>query len=243
MKTGTLLAAVLLIWVTSVQAQGNTQTPSFSTAKKRIAKIYADHRVTLYCGCRYTASKAVQAQSCGFRFRKNKKRASRIEWEHIVPASRFGKTFPAWKSGHPSCVTKKGKKFKGRRCAPKAHKLYKLMEADLWNLVPAVGEVNGDRSNKPMRIIPGEARAYGSCDAEVARNAFEPTEGVRGDIARIYLYMDWAYPGRVNLTPTERDMFEQWSASDPISAWECTRAKRIAATQGNQNPFVTPHCP
>jgi len=198
--------------------------------------------VTLYCGCQYTARKAVQAQSCGFHFRKNKKRAGRIEWEHIVPASRFGKTFPAWTQGHASCVTRGGKKFKGRKCAPKAHKLFKLMEADLWNLVPAVGEVNGDRSNKPMRIIPGEARLYGSCDAEVARGAFEPTEGVRGDIARTYLYMDWAYPGRVNLTPPERAMFERWSAADPISAWECTRAKRIQAKQGNQNPFVTPHC-
>ena len=74
MRIGVLVAAILLISAPPLFSQGNTQTPSFSTAKRRIAKIYADHRVTLYCGCQYTVGKAVQAQSCGFHFRKNKKR-------------------------------------------------------------------------------------------------------------------------------------------------------------------------
>lgn len=35
------------------------------------------------------------------------------------------------------------------------------MEADLHNLTPAVGELNGDRSNLPYGIVKGEPREYG----------------------------------------------------------------------------------
>ena len=38
------------------------------------------------------------------------------------------------------------------------------MEADLHNLVPAIGEINGDRSNFTFEHIDGEERVYGACD-------------------------------------------------------------------------------
>jgi len=38
------------------------------------------------------------------------------------------------------------------------------MEADMMNLVPADGELNGDRSIYRFGMIPGEPRAYVACD-------------------------------------------------------------------------------
>ena len=38
---------------------------------------------------------------------------------------------------------------------------FKRMEADMFNLFPAIGEVNGLRSNYPMTIIEGEEREFG----------------------------------------------------------------------------------
>ena len=58
----------------------------------------------------------------------------------------------------------------------------------MYNLVPAVGEINGDRSNYKFGLIEDEPRVYGTCDFEVDfRNRIaEPPPHVRGDIARIY---------------------------------------------------------
>jgi deoxyribonuclease-1 len=35
------------------------------------------------------------------------------------------------------------------------------MEADLMNLVPAIGEINGNRSNYSFLTLEGEASVYG----------------------------------------------------------------------------------
>ncbi len=94
----------------------------------------------------------------GYIPKKNNKRANRIEWEHVVPAYTFGIFFSEWTVGHPKCVKKNGKKFKGRKCAEKVNKEYRRMQADMFNLYPAIGEVNGRRSNYSMAIINGEKR-------------------------------------------------------------------------------------
>ena len=70
------------------------------------------------------------------------------------------------------------------------------MQADMFNLYPAIGEVNGRRSNYSMAIINGEKREFGKCDVEIKNRKVEPREEIRGEIARTYLYMDSVYPGR-----------------------------------------------
>jgi deoxyribonuclease I len=45
-----------------------------------------------------------------------------------------------------------------------------------------------------MEMIPGEKREFGACDVEIERRKIEPRPEIRGDIARTYMYMDWAYP-------------------------------------------------
>jgi len=40
------------------------------------------------------------------------------------------------------------------------------MQADMHNLFPAFGVINGLRSNYPMSIIKGEERKFGECDVE-----------------------------------------------------------------------------
>ncbi|WP_310621676.1 endonuclease [Flexibacterium corallicola] len=213
----------------------------FSTAKKILERdIYQDEdeRISFYCGCTYSDKKQVNSASCGYEPRKNAKRGQRIEWEHVVPASRFGSYRACWQEGHPACTTSKGKAYKGRRCCTKVDPEFAMMEADLNNLVPAVGELNGDRSNYRMAILDGETRSYGACDFEIdfAADLMEPDEPVRGDIARTYFYMQATYG--LELTQAEQDMFEQWRGSDPISEWELERNAKIQAAQGNGNPYV-----
>lgn len=219
-----------------VAKRGNLSNESFYKSKRILGDIHRDgrHEKTFYCGCDFRDKKP-KHKSCGYRIKHTKERAGRIEYEHVVPASRFGRTFKEWTEGHKSCPGN----GRGRDCAEDRSATYRLMQADLYNLQPAIGEVNGDRSNYEMAILDGEAREYGKCDVEIRDRKIEPAARIRGDIARTYLYMDWAYPGRVKLSKKERAMFMEWHRKDPPDKWERDRARRIEKVQGNRHPLLS----
>ena len=219
----------------------NTQITSFSESKELLLEIYEDHPVTIYCGCSFKGKKP-NFSSCGYISKKDNKRANRIEWEHVVPAHAFGQSFPEWRNGHPDCVKNNGNRFKGRRCAEKINEEFRRMQADMFNLYPAIGEVNEKRSNFSMTMIEGEKREFGECDIEIRINKIEPRESIRGDIARTYMYMDSVYPGRGIISKKNRKLFESWDKSDPVDQWECERAKMIEEVQGNKNKIVSLKC-
>ncbi len=217
--------------------KGNKKVKTFTAAKRKIKEVFKGKEKTFYCGCSYE-DKDIDFKSCGYKVRKNKSRASRMEVEHVVPAARFGENLSAWRDGDPTCVNSKGKTYKGRRCAGKVSEIFRLMEADLYNLQPAIGEVNGDRSDKGVGNISGEKRDYGKCDVEINKDLVEPKKSIRGDVARTYFYMDWAYPGLGIVNAENRALLESWDKSDPLTKWERERGKRIKRIQGNENPFL-----
>lgn len=213
--------------------------PSFRAAKKTALKLYAGHRRTFYCGCDFDASKRVEPERCGYIPRKINRRAKRIEWEHIVPAAAFGRHRPCWIKR--ICRKKTWISLKGRKCCRTIDPVFRAMEADLHNLVPAVGELNGDRSNYPYGDVPDEPRQYGRCDFEVDRDAgvAEPAVSLRGDVARTYLYMHFAYPGeQLPLSAHDLARFMDWNNVDPPDAWERERDALVSAVQGTGNPLV-----
>ena len=63
-----------------------------------------------------------------------------------------------------------------------------------------------------------------------------PRKEIRGDIARIYLYMSDKY--NINLSNQERKLMEAWNKQDPIDEWEKIKNKRVAKIQGNSNPYI-----
>jgi deoxyribonuclease I len=89
---------------------------NFNQAKKFLAKnLDAFDFKTIYCSCR-TNAKTVDIHSCGYRVQKDPKRASRLEWEHVVPAEAFGQSFPEWRQGTANCI-RRTRTLKGRKCA------------------------------------------------------------------------------------------------------------------------------
>ena len=96
-------------------AAGNESNDSFTTSKRLLEReVYADHRVTVYCGYEFDEDKRICLPE-GFTTTKHKKRAGRMEWEHAVPAENFGRAFREWREGALVCVDSKGKPYKGRR--------------------------------------------------------------------------------------------------------------------------------
>ena len=220
--------------------KGNITNQSFSQAKKLLMQqVYYDHRITFYCGCGFDAKNNI-TETNGYVPLKQWKRAKRLEWEHVVPAHAFGHNLKEWSIGAPACVSSKGKPYKGRKCAEKANIQFRYMQADMYNLYPAVGEINGLRSNYPYAVIPGEERRFGECDMEIEGKKAEPTERIRGNIARTYFYMNWAYPGYGIICAENGKMCEAWDQSDQVDRWECERARR--ALQKNKNLFVKSRC-
>ena len=184
-----LLLGALILAPSIVFAAGNERIQSFSQAKKILEReIYADHRVTLYCGAKFDERKRVELPT-GFMTPKHAARAERVEWEHVVPAENFGRAFPEWREGAPACVDSRGRAYKGRRCAEKASAEFRRMESDLYNLYPAIGAVNAMRSNYRYALLPDVPPTFGSCAMKVARRRAEPPEEARGTIARSVLYM------------------------------------------------------
>ena len=199
---------------------------TFSAAKKIAWRIYAERPNTFYCACAYNGNR-VDLDSCGYTPRKQLRRAQRVEWEHVVPAWVIGHQRQCWQSG-------------GRKNCARNDATFKAAEADLHNLVPSIGEVNGDRSNYALGMLGEQAPQYGACPMAVnfkAKTAMPPVNA-RGPSARIYLYMAGRY--KLRLSKLDRRTYEAWNRQYPISEWERWRNQQVGCVMGHSNPFVGP---
>lgn len=202
---------------------------NFDQAKRLAQRIHAPEATSFYCDCaiRWQGKKGIpDLASCGYQVRKNGPRANRIEWEHVMPAHHFGHQRQCWQNG-------------GRKNCVKTDSTFRAMEADLYNLVPAIGEVNGDRSNYRFGVLPSSPSQHGACPVKVdfKQQVFEPAPAVRGDIARIYFYMADKY--NLSLSRAQQQLFIAWHKQDPVTVQERDLNTRISQHMGHDNPFVS----
>ena len=238
MKIISFLVATL---ITTTTLAANQEIQSFSKAKRILEKqVYNNHRITLYCGAIFDAKKKVTPPQ-GFTTTKYVKRAKKIEWEHVLPAENFGRTFSEWRNGHKLCINSKGKPYKGRKCAEKVNAEYRYMQSDMFNLYPAIGAVNALRSNSNLTLLPAAKSDFGSCAMKIDNRKAEPPKIARGQIARTYLYMDDAYK-RYNMSKSQRQLMGAWDKMYPVDTWECRRSKKITSLQDSDNNVVKSRC-
>lgn len=196
---------------------------NFAQAKKELIKIYESLGILedFYCKAPFKINRSGKnirlevIPSSLYSPRKEytnrgkiNERARRIEWEHIMPAQNFGKHLVCWK--------------KGGRKACKDDPLFQRMEADMRNIVPAIGEINGDRSNFRYMEAPRglQYSQYGNCKVYTDFNnkRFYPANYSKGWIARVYLYMSKTY--NIKLSDQERKLMEAWDKAYPMSEYE-----------------------
>jgi len=203
---------------------------SFGRSKRLLAtKVYPSNQTAFYSNCDYVINEKKLVpihESCGFHYRKNENRSKRIEWEHVVPAWHFGHQLQCWQNG-------------GRMNCRQNNTKFRQMEADMHNLVPAIGEINGDRSNYKYAMIAGEERNYGKVNVEIAfsNKKAEPQESIWGDIARTYFYMRDRYGLRIS--KSQEKMLIAWNNSDPVNEWEKEKNQRVKELQGDENLYIT----
>ncbi len=122
---------------------------------------------------------------------------------------------------------------------------------DLHHLRPEDVTVNGTRGNKDFDN--GGTAVSGCTDCWTDADSFEPRDAVKGDVARMLLYMAVRYEGDDGFQNLEMstvsgsavprigdlDILLQWNSADPVDAFEMRRNDRIHAQwQGNRNPFI-----
>ncbi len=214
---------LLCAWANVAQAEFPS---SFNAAKGKMWQVYKDNRFDQYCGCPLGSRNAPDLKACGYEARKNLSRASRSEAEHVVPAENLGRQFACWRQG-------------GRDFCNASDPAFRNAHNDLHNLIPVVGEVNGDRSNFRFDELSQGYGQYGQCQFKVdfASRRAEPPPEMKGDIARIHYYMRDAHGLR--LSDAQVRLFNAWSKMDPVSEWELIRDQRIERLQGTSNPYVS----
>ena len=120
--------------------------------------------------------------------------------------------------------------------------------ADLHHIRPSESRTNSTRSNKKYGNAPSGTNATGNLSGLVggsyAGNYYEPLDNVKGDVARICLYVYVRWGGVYSQSNNILNVFEsidvllEWCALDPVDTWEMGRNEVVEAIQGNRNVFI-----
>lgn len=230
-----LMAIVCVLGFSTIQAK---EIDSFEEAKRLLPEVFKGQETTFYCGCKYAKlgkrfvvdplCKTYTPKKPYTKNGKKNERTHRIEWEHIVPAENFGRQFTCWRDGDEECVDSKGKKFKGRQCCKKVSPEFRLMEGDIRNIVPAIGEINGDRSNFRFaqqgknESLKGQ---YGECEFKISGKKAYPRDEIKGWIARTYLYMHEKH--NIKISDSELKLMEAWDKQYPAKEEELKWLEKV----------------
>ena len=232
------LSGCIALWFLLLSSfSGHAFKPlNFAQAKSQALILFGNHRVTLYCQCAYNADKKTDLASCNMQPAQVIERAHRIEWEHIMPAARFGQHRACWQQ--PLCNNqKKGETYKGRKCCEKIDDEFKSIEAELYNLWPAVGLVNQARSDFEFGYLFNKRGFFGCAfDVDPDLKIAEPPDPAKGIVARANLFMADHY--HLSMAPKQRELFNQWNKEFPPDAWEISWAKSVEQIEGYKNPYI-----
>ena len=121
--------------------------------------------------------------------------------------------------------------------------------ADLHHIRPSDAVVNSTRGNHQYGYSNGGSAKYGSKPATgylggyLGSGYFEPVDAVKGDVARIVLYVwiRWGTSwGAESVTEVFQsiDVLLEWCELDPVDTWEMGRNEVIQDIQGNRNVFI-----
>lgn len=113
-----------------------------------------------------------------------------------------------------TCINYFGKPYGGSLCCRKSDPVYKAYDSDILNIMPVVEE----------SLIKFK----------------EPPLHAKGNIARVYLYMNAQYG--LNLSYEEQMKYLKWDALDKVDEKECKIYKQVFKIQKRTNPWIESGC-
>lgn len=120
------------------------------------------------------------------------------------------------------------------------------MVSDLHHLQPTFGTPNSRRSNYKFGIVKSYSKYSTSSGCKLGDKMFEPTDEVKGNVARAILYFVTRYYDKdirqksnyTDFWKRNVKMFLEWNKMDPPDTLEQRRNELIMKFQGNRNPYV-----
>ncbi|NCC27970.1 MAG: deoxyribonuclease I [Gammaproteobacteria bacterium] len=201
--------------------------------------VYADRRVSFFCGCRYDLRGRIDLAGCGLGVLVGSRRAEQVEAAPVVSAAQLGGSRRCWRkpAAFAACTTGGAAPLSETACCERVDPAFAAAYKDLYNLVPAVGAITAARSDHAW----GELRSgqqLGDCTIrfDPILRRVQPPEGVRGDIARTLFYMRDTHGVRIGRQDVK--LYTAWSNADPPDAPEIERNRRIRSLQGRGNRYV-----
>lgn len=141
--------------------------------------------------------------------------------------------------------------------------------SDMHHIRPSEARLNGTRGNNKYGKVSNGTPAYSKTTSNanselggyVGNNTFEPLDNVKGDVARIVMYVYTHYNNAANVGGTiesaqthgtlnftnvmtasneaaAKKMLLEWNALDPVDEIERYRNEKVYEKQGNRNPFI-----
>ena len=215
-------------------ASGFVVASTFSEAKKLLdTQVFKaeENRRTFYCGCNFTSNRTVLPDNCEYKANTSK---TRVSWDHIVPISWIAVGRQCLVEG---CNTKTGESYGGRKCCEEIDPFFNQAQNDLHNIWPSIDRINLIKSNYEVNYV-GESGKDVGCGFLVERKGkrFQPPNAVKGDVARVVLYMTDTY--KIPLSFHQNRMLQNWHQDDPVNEWESKRNRIIYDLQGNSNSYI-----
>ncbi len=119
--------------------------------------------------------------------------------------------------------------------------------ADLHHIRPSENRTNSNRGNLKYGEVSGGKSSTGNLSGIVGGtygSYFEPLDNVKGDVARICLYVYVRWGGQYSKCSSITNVFQsvdvllEWCEMDPVDTWEMGRNEVVEAYQGNRNVFI-----
>ena len=119
--------------------------------------------------------------------------------------------------------------------------------ADLHHIRPSENRTNSNRGNLKYGNVNGGSTSTGNLSGLVGGNYsgyFEPLDEVKGDVARICLYVyvrygtEYTQCSKITNVFQSVDVLLEWCALDPVDTWEMGRNEVVGKIQGNRNVFI-----
>lgn len=203
---------------------------SFELARQQLIQlVYASRRQTPLCGCRFDERGAISG--CD-----DAPGAPRLAVEPVYPPARFNAGRACWREPErfPGCLDGDDVLDPGSCCA-RVDPVIGSAAHDLVNLWPTPVPLALPDGYRWGEVGNGRVEQCGIRSDDAARIR-TPPDALRGDLARVMLYMEQMYG--FPLDEVERETFTRWHRADPPDADERARNRAAKRLQERANALL-----
>ena len=229
----------LLLIAVTLFSRGFYAPENRSQAEKILTMVYLDYKKSGLerCDYHYDVTSCLDktiVETAGCSLNENN---LTIGWMQVVLPNFYAKDMTCFKDD--GCVSPyTGNTYGGTLCCRQKNVAYQKIQGDLYNYIPVVSLLIEARGTRRFGVVKKADFVIGQTRFD--KQFIEPEASVKGDVARVYLYMDKTY--NIQLLQTQKKLFLQWHKMDKVDEQECALSKIYKKILKRINPYVEEGC-